>query len=91
MESLPSGYKALNLFMWPVVFRIDVSGSHGYGGTRRPESRFGVGVGSGKPRDAHQSGSLFVGVHHFLFTSHFCLTERQGCTCVLGLTERSFS
>jgi hypothetical protein len=79
------------LFMWPVVFRIDVCGSHGYGRTRRPESQFGVGVGSEKPRDAHQSCSFLGGVHHFLVISHFCLIERQGCTCVLGPTERSFS
>ena len=35
------GYKALNLFLWPVALRIDISGSRGYHEARRFWASFG--------------------------------------------------
>ena len=49
----------------------------GYSRARSTESLSGVQVGSGVPRDVHQFGSVFLGVHHFLVVSHFCLRENS--------------
>lgn len=80
----------LNLYLWLVVVRTDVSGSCGHGRSRKhPESSFGAGIGS-ENREMPTDLVLFLCMSTTYGLFLVLLLDRRAQSYVLCVTERSF-